>query len=125
MKFGLFWLCIYLLYSCTPDRPEYITESEARLRLYSLAILKCSESGIDPSTKGLDIFAFVEKQFKTNSLSESKRKQVSYYKKDFQKCEQQLLLFPIEKCNFKDFDLFNLISQGKLCKLDPASYFQF
>lgn len=118
------WLYLFLS-ACTPDGPEYITETQARTRLYLIAILKCSQGGVDPSTKFFDIFAFVEKQFKTNSLSDSERKQVSYYKKDFQKCEQQLLLFPIEKCNFKDFDLLNLISKGKFCKLEPASYFQF
>ncbi len=113
------------LFSCVPDGPDYITETEARTRLYLLTILKCSQEGVDPNTKQMDIFAFVEKQFKTNSLSESKRKQVSYYKKDFQKCERQILSFPIEKCNFKDFDIINLVSKGELCKLEPASYFQF
>lgn len=116
---------VFFLLTCVPDGPEYLTETEVRTRFYLLAILKCSISGVDPSTKSFDIFAFVEKQFKTSSLQESQRKQVSYYKKDVQKCEQQLLLYPLEKCNFKDFDILNLISKGKLCKLEPASYFQY
>lgn len=117
-------LFLFLLY-CTPDGPKYITESEARQRLYLIAISKCSLSGVDPASKAIDIFAFVEKQFKTNALKESERQDVVYFSKDFRKCESIFLAAPIEKCDFKNIDLINLISKGGLCKLEPASYYNF
>ncbi len=123
MKFVLSVLLILL--HCTPDGPGYITENEARQRLYLIAIGKCSLSGVDPATKAIDIFAFVEKQFKTNTLKESEREEVVYYSKDFRKCESIFLAAPIEKCDFKNIDLINLISKGGLCKLEPASYYNF
>ena len=123
MKFVLPILLI-LLY-CTPDGPGYITENEARQRLYLIAIGKCSSGGVNPSTKALDIFSFVEKQFKTNALKESEREEVVYYSKDFKKCESIFVVAPIEKCDFKNLDLLNLISKGGLCKLEPASYYNF
>jgi hypothetical protein len=116
---------LLLLLFCTPDSPEYISESEARLRLYLLTISKCSASGIDPNSKQLEIFAFVEKQFKTNSLKENQRNKVVYYTKDFLKCERSILILPITKCDFKEIDLINLISKGAVCKLEPASYYNF
>ncbi len=118
-------IILFLLINCTPDGPGYITENTARQRLYLIAIGKCSLGGVDPSTKALEIFSFVEKQFKTNSLKESDRKKVVYYSKDFQKCESIFLAVPIEKCDFKNIDLINLISKGGLCKLEPASYYNF
>jgi hypothetical protein len=118
-------LILLFFINCTPDGPGYIRENEARQRLYLIAIGKCSLSGVDPSTKAIDIFAFVEKQFKTNTLSEGDRKKVVYYSKDFQKCESIFLAAPIEKCDFKNIDLINLISKGGLCKLEPASYYNF
>ena len=116
---------ILILINCTPDGPGYVTETEARQRLYLIAIGKCSLSGVDPATKAIDIFAFVEKQFKTNTLKESEREEVVYYSKDFRKCESIFLAAPIDKCDFKNIDLLNLISKGGLCKLEPASYYNF
>ncbi len=118
-------LVLLFLINCTPDGPGYITENEARQRLYLIAIGKCSSGGVDPSTKALEIFSFVEKQFKTNALKESEREEVVYYSKDFKKCESIFVVAPIEKCDFKNLDLLNLISKGGLCKLEPASYYNF
>ena len=123
MKF--FLVLVLFLLNCVPDGPEYITETEARLRLYLITITKCASSGVDPNTKRLDIFAFVEKQFKTNSLSESEREKVVYFTKDFRKCESYFTALPIDKCDFKNIDLINLISKGGICKLEPASYYNF
>lgn len=110
---------------CTTEGPKYISESEARTRLYALAILKCASTGGNPSEKTIEIIAFVEKQFKTNTLSESERSQITYYKSQYYDCERQLMLFPLSKCEFKDIELFNLGTKGKFCKLEPAGYFQF
>ncbi len=116
---------LLLLLFCTPEGPEYISETEARFRLYLLTISKCSASGIDPNSKQLEIFACVEKQFKTNSLKENQRSKVVYYTKDFLKCERNILILPITKCDLKEIDLINLISKGAICKLEPASYYNF
>ncbi|HMV44337.1 MAG TPA: hypothetical protein PK079_06930 [Leptospiraceae bacterium] len=121
---SIFLIFLFLI-ACTPDGPTYIPESDARARLYLLTILKCSSSGGDPRAKSLDIFSFVEKQFKTNTLAESDRKKVIYYKKDYQKCETLISILPIDKCDFKGIDLINLASKGGICKLEPASYYNF
>jgi outer membrane lipoprotein-sorting protein len=117
---SLFFLC-----HCAAQGPEYMPETEARSRLYALAILKCLSTGGDPNEKTIEIVAFVEKQFKTNTLSESERQQVTYYKSQYYACERQIMLFPLSKCEFKDIELFNLATKGKFCKLEPASYYQF
>ena len=121
------WKLFFLIFLsfCTVEKEKYISETEVRTRLYALAILKCASTGTDPNTKTIEIIAFVEKQFKTNILSESERKQINYYKSEYYNCERQLLLFPLNKCEFKDIELFNLGTKGKFCKLEPATYFQF
>ena len=39
--------------------------------------------------------------------------------------EKNIAAFDFKNCNLKDFDILNLISKGQLCKLEPASFFQF
>lgn len=107
------------------DKTKYIDEYSARQRLYLITILKCNMSG-GTSKNNIDIFAFVEKNFsKTYTLSEDQRKKVTYFKKDVETCERNISVFDFKNCNLKDFDILNLISKGQLCKLEPASFFQF
>jgi hypothetical protein len=129
MKFlPILFIIFFLLQTThcnTIDQPNYIEENKAREKLYLITILKCSQSG-GSAKNFLEIFAFVEKNFsKTYTLSEEERKQITYYKKDVQTCERNITLFNFVNCNLKDFDLLNLALKGKLCKLEPAGFFQF
>ncbi|HRG45067.1 MAG TPA: hypothetical protein PLG41_02595 [Leptospiraceae bacterium] len=118
-------LIITLNHCYATDRTKYIDEYTARQRLYLITILKCNISG-GTSKNNLEVFAFVEKNFsKTYTLTEGERKKVTYFKKDVDTCERNITAFDFKNCNLKDFDLLNLLSKGQLCKLEPASFFQF
>ncbi len=104
---------------------ESITyEKKIREELTTVVLIRCIETGGD-NTKLLESFIFVDKLFSKSSGSRSQRDRITYKKEDAENCRNNLLLFQIEKCDFKPFDFWNYILDKQLCNLEPVSFFQF
>lgn len=103
---------------------DVVDEKTIREELLTIAFLRCLETGGD-NQKLLEAYIFVEKQFSKSSGTRSQRDRITYLKKDANNCRNNLLLFPVDKCDFKPFDFWNFILDKGLCKLEPVSFFQF
>jgi hypothetical protein len=103
---------------------DIIREGQARPELFTIAFLRCIETGGSDS-KALEVYVIVDKLFSKSSGSQSQRDNITYKKSDFENCRTNLLIYPIEECDFKPFDIANFISEKALCNLEPTSFFQF
>lgn len=126
----ILYTIIFLFIHCgsavvdTFSSEDSVSEKSVREELFAIAVVKCLETG-GGSDKLLETFIFVDKQFSKSSGSRSERDSITYNKKDAEKCRNNLLIYPVEKCDFKPFDFANYITDKSLCKLEPTSFFQF
>lgn len=108
----------------TFDSSNVISEKQAKEELLAIAFAKCIETGGD-SLKLLEAYIFVDKQFSKSSGTTSQRERITYKKTEAENCRNNLLLYQVEKCDFKPFDFWNAVLDKQLCKLDPTSFAQF
>ncbi|PJE01796.1 MAG: hypothetical protein CK427_09780 [Leptospira sp.] len=125
-----FLLFFFLCLNCTNEMnssfssDDTIQEGKARPELFTIAFLRCIETG-GSSTKALEVYVIVDKLFSKSAGSQSQRDSITYKKTDFENCRNNLLIYPIKECDFKPFDIANFISDKALCNLEPTSFFQF
>lgn len=123
-------LFFFLSLNCTNEMNssfnsgDTIQEGKARPELFTVAFLRCVETG-GSSTKALEVYVIVDKLFSKSAGSQSQRDSITYKKTDFENCRNNLLIYPIVECDFKPFDIANFISDKALCNLEPTSFFQF
>jgi len=100
-----------------------IQEGKARPELFTIAFLRCIETGGSDS-KALEVYVIVDKLFSKSTGTSSQRNSITYKKSDYENCRSNLLIYPISNCDFKPFDIANFISDKALCNLEPTSFFQ-
>lgn len=130
IAFTLCILLLILLMNCGSAETDsfssenVMSEKSAKEELLSVALILCLQSGGSPE-KFLETYIFIDKQFTKSSGTQSQRDRITYRKTDVEKCRNNILVFPVEKCDFKPFDLWNYLADKSLCKLDPISYTQY
>ncbi|MCC5814119.1 MAG: hypothetical protein JJT78_05130 [Leptospira sp.] len=128
-KFYSLYIAILFYSGCsnaivdTFSADDAVPEKTIREELFAIAAVKCIETGGD-SLKLLEAYIFVDKQFSKSSGSQSQRDRITYKKKDAENCRNNLLIYPVEKCDFKPFDFYNYLADKAFCKLEPTSFFQ-
>jgi hypothetical protein len=123
-------LVSFVSVSCTVNGDSYfggdevISEGEIRPQLEAIVFARCIETG-GKDLKLLEAYIFVDKLFSKSSGTSSQRRGITYLKKDWENCRNSVLVYPLENCDFKPYDLANFVSEKALCKLEPSNFFQF
>lgn len=130
LQLGILGIFFLLLSYCgtaevdTFSSGDLTSEKTIKDELIAIAFAKCLETG-GSDLKLLETYIFVDKLFSKSSGSQSQRDRTTYKKKEAENCRNNLILFSVEKCDFKPFDIANFLSDKKLCKLEPSSFSQF